>query len=350
VVLTQRLENPGAFPFDPVYDLTRRLSPIQRAWNRLSRWLGSFYTGPYRDVAGKEGIDLFHAHTGWEAARTAPAARAIGIPLVASFYGRDVSALPRNPYWRTLYRRLFRLADLFLVEGPHLGESLKNLGCPPDKVRVIHLGVDLEKIPFRRRELPQETIRILMSCSLREKKGVGYALEALARCRDTSSWKLRILGDGPLREDLEERIRTLGLKDRAAIEGYVPYQVHLEALHEADLFLSPSVTASDGDAEGGAPVALIEAQAAGLPVVASRHCDIPEVVQDGVTGLLVPERDVDALANAIQSLLSDPSSWAPLGRAGRDHVEQEFNVQRQVERTEKLYLELLELIESQKRP
>jgi colanic acid/amylovoran biosynthesis glycosyltransferase len=341
VVLTQRLENPGAFPFDPVYDLDRLLSPAQRAWNRLSRWLGSFHTGPYRDVAAQEGIRLFHAHTGWEAARTATAAKAIGIPLVASFYGRDVSALPRNPYWRMLYRRLFRLADLFLVEGPHLGESLKGLGCPADKVRVIHLGVDLAKIPFRRREFYEGPIRILMSCSLREKKGVRYALEALARCRNAPSWKLRVLGDGPQREDLEERIRTLNLQDRAVIEGYVPYQAHLEALHEADLFLSPSVTASDGDAEGGAPVALIEAQAAGLPVVASRHCDIPEVVQDGVTGLLVPERDVDGLAEAIQSLLSDPSRWAPLGRAGRDHVEQEFNVRRQVERTEKLYLELI---------
>lgn len=341
VVLCQRTENPEAFPFEPIYDLGRRLGPLRRRWNEISRWLGSFYAQPYRDVALKAGVRIFHAHTGWEAARTATVARSSGIPMVASFYGRDVSALPRNPYWRILYERLFGIADLFLVEGPHLGESLKGLGCPADKVRVVHLGVDLARIPFRERELHPGPVKILMSCSLREKKGVRYALEALAHCREARPWQLKILGDGPLRGDLERRTEELGLGERVVFLGYVSYEEHLEALNEADIFLSPSVTAADGDAEGGAPVALIEALAAGLPVVATRHCDIPEVVLDGETGFLIPERDVEALSRAIRHLLTDPPRWPAMGKAGRSHVDREFNVGRQVERTERLYLEVL---------
>jgi colanic acid/amylovoran biosynthesis glycosyltransferase len=125
-------------------------------------------------------------------------------------------------------------------------------------------------------------------------------------------------------------------------EGHVPYSKHLEALRGSDIFLAPSTVGSDGDTEGGAPVALIEAQAAGIPAVATRHCDIPEVVLDGRTGVLVAEKDAGALAAAIAELLRRPETWPEIGREARRHIEEEFDVKRQVAKTEELYLDVLD--------
>ena len=101
--------------------------------------------------------------------------------------------------------------------------------------------------------------------------------------------------------------------------------------------LQASVTAADGDGEGGAPVVLLDAQAAGMPVVATHHADIPEYVVDGHSGLLAPERDVEALSECIRTLVEDPQRWAAMGRAGRRHVEQNYNVVTQCAALEDIY-------------
>jgi colanic acid/amylovoran biosynthesis glycosyltransferase len=341
VVLTHALEHPERFPVREIHLLPALLHPWERPLARLLWAWGRYAPWPYRRLAARARLDVAHAHMGWEAARAAPAVKSLGLPLVVSFYGSDVSALPRRWYWRRLYRRLFRLADRYVVEGPHLGRSLAALGCPAERIRVIHLGVDLDRIPERPQEPPSPPLRLLMSCRLTEKKGVAYALRALARCRELPEWELEILGDGPLRAQLERLAGDLGIAPRVRFRGSVPYETHLEALRRAHLFLAPSVTAADGDAEGGAPVSLIEAHAAGVPAVASRHCDIPEVVRDGTTGLLVPERDTDALAGAIQRLARDAGLRRRMGQAARRHVEAAFDVRRQVARLEDLYLELV---------
>jgi colanic acid/amylovoran biosynthesis glycosyltransferase len=100
------------------------------------------------------------------------------------------------------------------------------------------------------------------------------------------------------------------------------------------------VHAANGDAEGGAPVTLIEMSAAGLPIVASDHCDIPEVVVHGESGLIVPEGDAEALADTLLALAAAPERWPAMGRAGRAHVEREYDVAKQVAKLEALYDEL----------
>ena len=148
-----------------------------------------------------------------------------------------------------------------------------------------------------------------------EKKGFADAIDAVARLRgEGRDVRLDILGDGPLRADLERRagegVRLLGAASSDAV---------LAALHAADIALAPSVTAADGDQDG--PVnTLKEAMATGLPVVATRHGGIPELVEDGVSGLLVPERDPEALARAIARLMDAPGDWPRLGAAGRRKV------------------------------
>ncbi len=132
--------------------------------------------------------------------------------------------------------------------------------------------------------------------------------------------------------------------DRVRLLGYQPYDVMLEQARGHHVFLAPSVPAADGDSEGGAPVTLIEMCASGMAVVSTTHCDIPGVVLDGVTGLLAPERDVDALAEHIRWLTEHPGEWGGMlvaARKHRKHVEAEFDSRRQGERLGAIYRDVI---------
>ncbi|MCB9465430.1 MAG: glycosyltransferase [Candidatus Eisenbacteria bacterium] len=344
VVLTQAAENLDVFPFSPVHDLSAG-SSIGRLASKASKYLrGRFPSGPYLRTLREEGVSLLHAHQGWEGARLSHLGPASGLPVIVSFYGRDATLLPKNPYWRWLYRGLFSRADRIIAEGHFMAGTLEKIGAPRDRIRVVHLGVDPNTFTFRERTLPEgnEPIVGLIAASFREKKGIRYALEALALLEDGHPrLRLRIIGDGPLRGEIEGQIAATGIGDRVELLGYQPYPVFREELGRAHFLLAPSVVSSDGDSEGGAPVCLLDAQASGLPIVASTHCDIPEVTIPDRSALLAPERDVRALADRIDELLSHPERWPEMGRAGRGHVESEFDISRQVERMADVYDEVL---------
>ncbi|MBM3263351.1 MAG: glycosyltransferase [candidate division Zixibacteria bacterium] len=123
--------------------------------------------------------------------------------------------------------------------------------------------------------------------------------------------------------------------------GYQPHQVFRDQLAEAHLLVQPSVTASNGDTEGGAPTVVLEAQACGVPVLSTYHADIPEVTIDGETSRLVPERDVDALADAWLELLRHPESWPQMGRAGRALMEGQHGIDRLAGQLEERYDRLI---------
>lgn len=342
IVLAQATENLEIFPFEPVHDLSRaRRSSASFAFSKYI--LGRFPAGPYVLPARAERAVLLHAHLGWEAARTIHLRRRLGLPFVASFYGRDATQVPRNPYWRLLYRKLFAEGDLFVAEGTFMGRTMEKLGCPREKIRVVHLGIDLSRIPFAaRRPGPDGRIIGLIAASFREKKGIPYALEAVARAaKRFDGLRLRVIGDGPMRREIEGRIARADLAGRVDLLGYRPFPEYLLELQRAQFLMAPSVTARDGDSEGGAPVCILEAQAAGMPVIASEHCDIPEATVPGGSALLSPERDVAALAANLERLLERPEEWEAMGRAGRAHMESQFDVRRQGARMADLYDEAL---------
>ncbi|MBK8232511.1 MAG: glycosyltransferase [Candidatus Eisenbacteria bacterium] len=350
VVITQATENETVFPFSPVYNLgnpraqdgVRRADPL---WTLVSKYLlGQFPAEPYRAIYEREKVDLIHAHLGWEGARTVMTATEPKRPFVVSFYGRDAGMLPRSAYWRALYTRLWKHADRFIAEGPFMGETLVKIGAPADRIRVVHLGIPLEQFRFAERSVPPGNAPIigLIAASFREKKGIPFALQAFARiARRHPRVRLRIIGDGPQRAQIEQLARGPELAGRVDLLGYQPPAVYRAELERAHFFMAPSVTAADGDSEGGAPVCLLEAQAVGLPVVATVHCDIPEVTRENQSAFLAPERNVEALALRLDDLLSDPARWPRMGRAGRAHIEEEFDIVRQVERMNEVYRELL---------
>ena len=283
-----------------------------------------------------------HGHFGWSAPTTLPLKRALGLPLVTTFYGADMSALPRRAEWVPVYKELFELGDLFLVEGSHMAGCLAGIGCPEERIRVHHIGVDTERIAFReRRARPDGGVRILMCSSFVEKKGILYGVEAFAAVRENHpDARLILAGDGPMRGEIERSIDELGIRDSVDMPGFVDHGRFLELADASDIFLAPSVTASDGDTEGGAPTVLLEAQAAGMPVVSTMHADIPEVVAEGLSGLLAPERDSAATASCLLSLIDLEARWPEMGRAGRAHVRAGYDVRVLARELEDIYLSL----------
>lgn len=337
VFAARQLKNLDLFPLARVHRVGRGGRWESRLDTLVFRATGRPLVSPRR-LAREVRPALLHAHFGNEGVRALPLRKSLGVPLVTTFYGADVSMLPRQPFWRRQYKRLFAQGDLFLVEGPHMGERLVDLGCPREKVQLQHLGADLGAILYPVDREGRETFTVLVVASFREKKGIPDAVEAFAKAfGDDPRARLRILGDGPLRPVIEARVAALGLGERATLLGYQPQKVMFEEMAGADVLIQPSVVAPNGDTEGGAPVCTIEAQACGLPVVGTTHADIPEVVQHEVTGLLAPERDVETLARHLKRLRDEPALRREMGRRGRERMEREFDLDVQARRLEAAY-------------
>jgi colanic acid/amylovoran biosynthesis glycosyltransferase len=269
--------------------------------------------------------DVLHAHFGPDARRFLFARAQANAPFVVTFHGYDFSAWPRE-HGTAQYDLLFDVADLVTYNCEHARAALESLGCPSHKLTRLRMPIVVDDFPFRTRRLrPGQALRVLTVGRLVEKKGHSVALEAIAELTHEIPVRYDIVGGGPLADALAARVAELGLDDVVHMHDSCDSAFVRRQLAQADLFLLASMEAADGDQEG-TPVALMEAQACGLPVVSTLHAGIPEVVLDGRTGLLVPEREPAELAAAIRQLVRDHASWPALGAAGRTHVEETFDV------------------------
>jgi len=229
-------------------------------------------------------------------------------------------------------------------------KKLIELGCPSEKVIVHHIGVKLEKYEFRVRQADDQT-RIMVCGRFTEKKGIPYAIEALKRVisETKTDVRLTIVGDsdsnGTLTDEKRKILNAISehkVGNSVTITGYVPHSELLKIAYDHHILLAPSVHASDGNAKGGFPVILTEALATGMPVVAFNHCDIPEIIQNGKSGFLVPERDVDALAEKLIYLIEHPEIWPKMDRIGRAHVEANYDINKLNDRLVEIYESLLD--------
>lgn len=284
-----------------------------------------------RTVARRGGIDLLHCHFGTRA-HLAAALRSLGLieaKIVTTFHGFDVSSLIKRK-GRNHYQLLFRFGSLFLPISDTWARALRELGCDPTRTEVHRVGVDCALNAFRERRLDPRTnapVKLISIGRLVEKKGHAYALRALAlvrQARPDLAVTFDIVGEGELMDALKKEVVELHLEDIVRFHGGLPHRQTLALLDDAAIFILPSVTAADGDMEG-IPVSLMEAMARGMPVISTYHSGIPELVQDGVSGFLVPERDVPALARAIGRTIDSAPTWPEIGQAGRLTVENDFN-------------------------
>jgi len=260
--------------------------------------------------------------------------------LVATFRGYDASRFVRE-HGPEVYRGLFADGDHFLTNCAFFRDKLVGLGCDPARLSVQRSGIDTERFAFTPRRMPESGDVVIATVGrLVEKKGVADCLRAIAEtARTHPRVAYRIVGDGPLRNGLEALARELGVGDRVTFLGAGDQRKVIETLDAAHLFLAPSVTAADGDQD--APINVLkEAMAMGLPVISTVHGGIPELVVDGASGRLVPERDPAALAAAIRELLARAQDWPRIGAVGRARVEAEYDKNRLNDQLDRLYRRL----------
>jgi colanic acid/amylovoran biosynthesis glycosyltransferase len=272
--------------------------------------------------------DVLHAHFG-PTGDTFRFARALWTaPLIVSFHGHDFTVWPRQK-GPDAYRRLFDTVDIVTIHSNYGRNRIEELGCPPRKIRRLACGVKLDEFEFRARTREQgEPARILTVGRLVEKKGIEYAIRAVAKVRERHpDIRYDVVGDGPLRASMEQLIRDHGANGSITLHGAQDGNYVRQLMSRAHVFVLASVTAADDDQEG-TPVSLIEAQAAGIPVLSTLHSAIPEIVADGRSGLLVPERDVEALAARLEYLLERPGLWPDMGKEGRRYVEENHDIRR----------------------
>lgn len=252
------------------------------------------------------------------------AAGLYAMPLVCFFHGEDVTR-HIEACGRDIYQTLFREAHALVANSVFTRSRLAQAGAPLERVHVISPGVDLALFSYcSRHDRPAAGVRFLNVGRCFEGKGQLYLLQAFALLRDEmTDWTLDIVGDGPLLGALKEEARRLQIEGRVHFHGAVGQDRVFALMRESDVFVMPSVVASDGWQEAFG-LALVEAQATGLPVIGTTVGGMPEALIEGRTGLLVPPRDPVALSEAMRDLGLSPTRRRGLGEQGRAFVEAAF--------------------------
>ncbi|HEX6964379.1 MAG TPA: glycosyltransferase [Gemmatimonadaceae bacterium] len=278
---------------------------------------------PFRELLARSVLpeivraDVVLAHFGDVGATWLPVAAIARRPLAVFFHGYDATALPAlKP---DFYDALFASGAALLTNGPYLRSRLIAAGAPADRIHIVRLAA-----PPEVGELPSPELsapRIITVARLMPKKGLDDAIVAFARAQWAlnGAWRYEIIGQGELRDPLGALARDTGVGSLVDFRGVLPHEQALDAMREASIFVLASKVAPSGDTEG-TPVAIIEAATLGLPVVATRHAGIPDLLPADAEarGFLVPEGDVQALSVAIATLASDERlrrEWAARCRA-----------------------------------
>ena len=331
------------FPFPDLEILPEPAQPVLRRF--YLKFLRRVPPLQYRGELGQLGAlfarrhaDLMHVYFGHTGVHLRQFLRAWDRPSVVSFHGADVMLREHRPRYALQMRELFGTVSLVLARSRSLADRLESAGCPPEKIRLNRTGIPLGDFAFAERRAPDNgEWKLVQACRLIKKKGLLTALEAFAQFRARfPRATLTIAGEGPMRGELAEAVEKLGLAGSVSFPGFLD-GAELKALYAAShIFLHPSETTDKQDQEG-IPNSMLEAMATGLPVAATLHGGIPEAVRDGVSGFLVPEKNPDALAEALVRLASSPETAAEMGHRASQAVREEFEQSRAVEKLEAIY-------------
>jgi glycosyltransferase involved in cell wall biosynthesis len=268
------------------------------------------------------------------------ACRRYGVPLLVHFHGFDASRTKLLDEVRPNYEKMFRQAAGVIAVSHQMEDKLLELGVPREKLHYNPYGVDCQNAEFV--EAGANPPVVVTVGRLTAKKAPHLTILAFAQvlARHPSA-RLRMIGDGPLLGVCRDLVKSLHIQEAVTLLGAQPPQVVFEELQSARCFAQHSVEAEDGDREG-TPVSILEAGACGLPVVATRHAGIPDVVQHAKTGLLVDEWDVDGMAANLAQLLTDPGLATRLGSSARERVAGNFSMERHIDRLWSIVLSCLQ--------
>ncbi len=344
LVIADQLENREEFPELDAWRWNRESLP-RRVWRKA---LGPRLFPPDLHRLRRRNPALLHSHFGYVATGDHALRRSLEIPWVVGFYGADVYELPSSPGWRSRLDRIFDEAARVLPLGPRMGERLRELGCPPEKVVVHNLGVDVDALAYvRRARREDEPLRLLFAGTFREKKGIPDLIEALHLLHsDGVPIHLDLVGeaaskpgDAQVRDHVLERIERWGLEDIVTRHPFLPFDDLVALGRRCHVLVTPSVTAASGDSEGTVFI-IQQMMATGMPVVATRHADIPHTFGP-MADRLVGERDPAALAGAIRRYVDEPDALTEDGLLFRSHAETSLDIRVAAEALADIYDEVL---------
>jgi colanic acid/amylovoran biosynthesis glycosyltransferase len=348
-VITKEVQNAERFPFGEIEIIPQsRMNLLRHGYLKfIKRQPPIVYRGEYQVLASlleRRGADVMHIYFGHTGVHLLPFIEQWNKPCVVSFHGADVAIKEEIPDYRGKLRRLFALVPLVLARSQSLANRLAQFGCPPEKLRINRTGIPLDEFPMMNRQPPPDgRWRVMQACRLIPKKGVATSLRAFAVFKkDHPRAEFFIAGKGPLQPELEMLAAGLGVSRDVHFVGFLSPQKLVELYARSHIFLHPSETPPDENQEG-IPNSVLEAMSTGMVVAATRHGGIPEAIEHGRTGWLVPEEDHTALARAMQQITNAPRMLTEMGWRAREVVVQHFDQQLQTRLLESFYGEAIAL-------
>lgn len=305
------------------------------------------YSPSFNRIIKKGNFDLIHAHFGTGAVYALPYVKKFDLPFVVTFWGNDVSALiGKQRYdpnrWRYILKapEILERADIVLAVSNEMKQILSEIADVEHKTRLYHQGIDLTN--FSPGSFSNEgPVNILLIGRFTQKKGHIVALKAFKKVLDSGKKAtLTFIGDGELMETCQKYVQQNNIGDHVNFAGVMTQKEIAEYLKNTDMLLVPSIVADDHDREGS-PTVIREASASGIPVIGTYHAGIWECIEDGKTGFLVAERDINTLADRIMTLIDDHELRSEMGKNARIKMENEFNLQKQVALLESYYEEAI---------
>ena len=343
VVIAQKRENAEIYPFEAVKIIPKPPTHVlRRFWFRQLRdqpWqISDTELSELLSVLTDARAGLLHIYFGHIAVHLLPLIRAWKNPSIVSFHGADVMVDMNKPAYREATLQMLDAVTLVLVRSESLRRALVGLGGDPKKIEIQRTGIPLEEFPFRQRVLPSNgEWHFVQAGRLIEKKGLPITIRAFeVFVRQYPNATLRIAGEGPLLRELEMLARELKIAKRVSFTGFLSQEQLREIYYRSHIFLHPSQMGRDGNQEG-IPNSMLEAMATGLPVFATEHGGIPEAVEHGVSGVLVPERDEFALVETLLNAVRDPDLLSRIAHAGGNVVRRNFDQSTQTQRLEEIY-------------
>jgi colanic acid/amylovoran biosynthesis glycosyltransferase len=257
--------------------------------------------------------------------------------LVTMFHGCDIREGIKKG--GKIYRQLFNYGDCFLAISNYNYKNLVQFGVNPDKIIFHPVGIEIDKFPFKWQEKNKIStpIVVLTVARLVEEKGLTYSIAAIKEILKKNpdlQLKYYIVGEGTLEEILKKLVKELELEDVVKYLGSMDQVRIAKEMLKADIFLLPSIAEA-------LPVVLMEAQVVGLPLIATNVGSVAEVIVDGKSGFLVPERDVNALTEKLEYLIKHPELWSEMGAYGRQFIEENYNIEKLNHRLFKIYQNLI---------
>jgi colanic acid/amylovoran biosynthesis glycosyltransferase len=347
VVIAQKREEAVRYPFEPVHLIAKPSTHfLRRFWFRQLRdtpWqISGTELRALLRILAKTDARLLHIYFGHIAVHLLPLIRVWQKPSIVSFHGADVMVDMDKAAYRSATREMLDAVKVVMVRSESLRRAVIDLGCNEKKIQLQRTGIPLDEFPFRGRSFPPGgrggEWRFVQAGRLIEKKGLPVTIHAFVRFSGQyPNARLTIAGEGPLLGTLQEVARELKIDNRISFTGFISQEQLRELFYASHIFMHPSETGSDGNQEG-IPNSMLEAMASGLPVFATEHGGIPEAIENGVSGVLVPEHDHEELGSALLNAVQDLDFLSRVGRAGADAVAQKFDQRIQVRRLEDIYL------------